>query len=232
MISVVVPVYNESDILGANIVRLSRAMDSLGKDYEIVIAEDGSTDGSHEAAKNLEGPGIRVLHSELRLGKGRAIANAMRSCVADIVVITDADLSSGPAQIPVLIAALEHGANIAIGSRLLPASRLHNRNPPRGMLSRAYNLLVRILFGTGVSDHQCGFKAFHRKRILEVLAETRDGGWFWDTELIVRAKRAGLKVVEVPVEWNERGSSRFILLSDVPAMALSLLWLRLRLWGS
>jgi len=205
----------------------------ISRDNEIIIAEDGSTDGSYRLAKSLESPRVHVLHSNERLGKGKAISRAAASTAADIILFMDVDMSSDPSQVGLLMAAIENGADIAIGSRLLPGSRLHIRSMLRSMMSKAYNTIIRLFFQTGVSDHQCGFKAFRSSTVSKLLSSVSDGGWFWDTELIVRAKKAGLEVKEVPIKWTERDYSVFSLVFDVPVMALSVLrlWFKVRSLG-
>jgi len=229
MITVVVPVYNESDILGANIVRLAKAMDSLGRDYEIIIAEDGSTDGSLAVAEKLKSRRVRILNSGNRIGRGLTLRNAMIAAKGGIIVHTDADLATDPMQIEKLIAGVENGLDICVGSRLLPGSKVHGRSLAREVSSRGYNLLVRALFKTSVRDHQCGFKAFRKSTLLPMLEHVQDRHWFWDTELLIRAQSKGLRVSEIPVAWTDRSRSNVRLSSDILYMGLAALRLRLRI---
>jgi len=233
-ICVIIPVHNGEKWLPNAIRSLNELLPLLSMDYEIIIAEDGSTDGSYKLAKSLESSRVHILHSDKRLGKGKAIARAVASTAADIVLFMDVDMASDPSQAGLLMAAIENGADIAIGSRLLPGSRLHIRSMLRSMMSKAYNALIRLLFRTGVSDHQCGFKAFRSSTVSKLLSSVSDGGWFWDTELIVRAKKVGLEVKEVPIKWTESEESVFSLVFDVPVMALSALrlWFKVRGMGS
>jgi len=233
-ICVIVPVHNGEKWLPNAIRSLGELLPSISRDNEIIIAEDGSTDGSYKLAKSLESSRIHILHSDERLGKGGAIARAAASTDADIILFIDVDMSSDPSQVGLLMEAIENGADIAIGSRLLPGSRLHIRSGLRSMMSKTYNALIRLLFRTGVSDHQCGFKAFRSITVSKLLSSVSDGGWFWDTEFIVHAKKAGLEVKEIPIKWTERDHSVFSLVFDVPVMALSALrlWFKVHgMWG-
>lgn len=232
MISVVIPVHNEARVLAAGIARLKKALDSLGTEYEVIISEDGSTDGSTGIAKKLaDGSSgkIRLLASEKRLGRGISLANAIRSARGDIVVYTDADLATDLGHLGELVREIDGGMDIVTGSRLLPGSVVEGRHFVREFFSRGYNLLLRILFRTSVRDHQCGFKAFRKSAVIPLLDEVKDKHWFWDSELLIRAQRKGLKVSEIPVRWSDRKQSGVNLQTDIPYMGLAALKLRLSL---
>jgi len=228
-ICIIIPVYNGKKWLSDSVNAVKGAMLSLNRDYGLIIAEDGSTDGSFELAKSLEGEHVRVVHSDKRLGKGNAIGKAILSTKSDIVVFIDVDLSANLRYLGLIILAVEQGADIAIASRLVKGSKIHNTRLMRGFLSRIYNLFIRLLFRTGISDHQCGFKGFRRASIVSLLGNIRNGGWFWDTELIVRAKRKELKITEIPIEWTDSRESSMNLFYDIPSMAFAAIRLRLEL---
>jgi glycosyltransferase involved in cell wall biosynthesis len=244
MLSIIVPVHNEAKTLEKNISSLERALsraDFLGsrgrtEPYEIIIAEDGSTDGTADIAKKLEsvskkGPStIRVIATTNRIGRGKSLANAIASAKGDIIIYMDADLSTDLTHIPTIINEIRSGKDISTGSRLLPDSLVVGRSALRDFASKGYNLLIRMLFGSKIHDHQCGFKAFNRQTILPLLSQARDNHWFWDTEILILAQRNGLKVSEVPVRWKDRAESTVRLRSDIIYMGLAALSLRLRLW--
>jgi hypothetical protein len=123
-----------------------------------------------------------------------------------------------------LIGAVRDGSDIATGSRLLPESNTE-RTGSRKMASRTYNFLVRLMLGSSIHDHQCGFKAFNKQRILPILPSIRSGHWFWDTELLVRCQRMGYTVREFPVRWRA-GKGTTVKLKDVFEMGSSII----RLW--
>jgi glycosyltransferase involved in cell wall biosynthesis len=227
MISVIVTVHNESQILRDNLPRLKRSLDALGREYEIILAEDGSNDDSLAVAKALESKTVRILSFAKRLGKGCAISNAIAEAKGDIIVHMDADLSTDLVALKPLIQEVENGAGICIGSRLVPGSTVRGRNTMRKIASHGYNGLLRLLFKTSVHDHQCGFKAFRKDDVTLLLPLVKDRHWFWDTELLVKAQANGLRVVEIPISWTEGPQSNVRLYSDIVYMGIAAMRLRL-----
>lgn len=226
MISVIIPIYNEEEILLSNVSRLSDAVRSLPEEYEILIAEDGSTDDSRLLANRLVSKSIRLINSPERLGRGLSLAHAIRQSRGSIVIYMDADLSTDLGMLGPVVEEIAKGADICTGSRLLADSKVIGRNSLRESLSRLYNLFLRLLFKTSVKDHQCGFKAFNRDKVLPLLDDVSDRHWFWDTELLIKAQDRGLRVTEVPVTWEDRKKSSVEPLVDVPYMLISMLKLR------
>jgi glycosyltransferase involved in cell wall biosynthesis len=226
-VSVILPVYNEGKVLKRNVRDIEQELKGSIGDFEIIIAEDGSTDGTAAIARSMSSERIRVLDSRKRLGKGAAIRRAANYADGDILVFMDADLASHPKQAGELVRLIRGGAAIVIGSRYLAGSRA-DRTPIRYFASKSFNMLVKGILGSKLSDHQCGFKAFRKDLILPVINKVEDKGWFWDTELLVRAQRDGLKVAEIPIEWKESGDSRFRLINDTCRMGMSLLRFRFR----
>lgn len=229
MISVVMPLHNEAPVLSANFPKLKKALDAMGLDYEIILAEDGSTDNTRQIAEGLSSGRVKILTSEKRLGRGLALKKAIRAARGDIVVYMDADLATDLSYLQPLIAQMEKGADIATGSRLVSGSKVHGRSFLREFFSRGFNLMLRLMFKTSLYDHQCGFKAFRKSEILPLLDEVKDRQWFWDSELFIRAQKKGLKVVEIPVEWTDRKDSSVKLSRDIPSMGFAALRLRMRL---
>ena len=128
-----------------------------------------------------------------------------------------------------LVSRVEKGAAIATGSRLLPGSST-KRSLRRDVASKGFNLLVRTLLGSKLKDHQCGFKAFDTKKIQPLLNEVEDTHWFWDTEMLVRAQRKGMRVDEIPIEWSEKGKGSTVdLKKDVAYMASKIIYLKSKL---
>ncbi|MCX6648349.1 MAG: glycosyltransferase family 2 protein [Candidatus Bathyarchaeota archaeon] len=227
-VSLIFPAYNEAGEIEHAV---NSAIEELGKitpSFEIIIAEDGSSDGTSEIAGRLtvEHPEVRNLHSVERLGRGRAFNKAFKAARGAILVYMDVDLATDITHLGALIDAIRGGADIAIGSRLLPESRV-KRSTRRNLASLCYNSLIRALFSTPVHDHQCGFKAFNGARLLEYIDEVEDTHWFWDTEVLIRGARRGLKIVEIPVEWAEGRGTKVRLLRDswrMGSKAISLWW--------
>ncbi|MDH7510560.1 MAG: glycosyltransferase family 2 protein [Methanolinea sp.] len=226
IVTVVIPVYNDRESLSVAIPRSLKAMGSVASTFELIVAEDGSTDGSALVVREWESRDnrVRLLHNDERLGRGKALSRAFSAARGDIVCYYDVDLATDLAHLPDLVRAIREGYDIATGSRLLPESRI-DRSGSRELASRTYNFLVRTILGSRVYDHQCGFKAFRKARLLSLLPEVRDTHWFWDTEVLVRAQRRGYTVKEFPVRWRE-GRGTTVKRKDVYQMGKAIL----RLW--
>ncbi|WP_456369622.1 lysylphosphatidylglycerol synthase domain-containing protein [Geoglobus sp.] len=202
MLSVIIPAHNEASRLESSIEKLVSYLSNSFSEFEIIIVEDGSTDGTDEIARKLaeKYECVRHIHSDERLGKGRAVFEGVKAARYDVVIYMDADLSTDLAHIRDLVNAIEDGWDIAIGSRLVRGSET-KRPFVRELPSRVYNMLTRIMLGSSIRDHQCGFKAFRKDVVLELGKKVKDNHWFWDTELLVLAQREGLRIREIPVRW-------------------------------
>ncbi|PVX23482.1 MAG: glycosyl transferase [Candidatus Bathyarchaeum sp.] len=205
MIVIAVPACNESKNLRNCIETLMKEAPPLGEDFHIVIAEDGSTDGTDLIAQKLEQkhPQVTHLHSPCKLGKGLALRQAFNAMEGDIYAFIDCDLATDMKFFPKLINSVREGNDLALGSRYMKGADA-NRVVLRDFPSRVYNGLIRLLFKDPVQDHQIGFKAFSRRLIKDVLNECDSTGWFWDTEIIIRSIHSNYKIVEFPVEWEEK----------------------------
>jgi glycosyltransferase involved in cell wall biosynthesis len=225
-VTAIIPVFNDRKALESAIPQSVGVLSAISENFELIVAEDGSTDGSRELVQEYENQDrrVRLLHSDERLGRGRALNRAIVKAQGTIACYYDADLATDMKHLPELIGAIRKGADIATGSRLMPESDI-KRTGGREIASRTYNFLVRLILGSSVHDHQCGFKAFNRDRILAVIPELRSGHWFWDTELLVRCQRRGYRVTEFPVRWRA-GKGTTVKAKDVVEMGSSIL----RLW--
>lgn len=224
-LSVILPAYNEADNLESAVSKLINELKPYN--YEIIIAEDGSTDGTDKIACILSKKNKQVihLHHDERLGRGNALKNAFKKASGDIIIYVDVDLATNIKFLEHAISAIENGDDISTGSRYLPDSETQ-RTFKRFFFSKIYNFLVKFLLKSPVNDHQCGFKAFNRKKVLPLLDEVKDTHWFWDTELLIRASRKGLKVSEFPIKWSESSSTKVNVLKDSKRMGMSIL----KLW--
>jgi glycosyltransferase involved in cell wall biosynthesis len=218
-VQIVVPVYNEQRVLQASIRRLHDYLtQQFNFAFEITIADNASTDATPRLARALAHaiPEVRVLRLE-RKGRGRALRAAWSRSEADVLAYMDVDLSTDLGALPgLLIPLLEERADVAIGSRLATGAQV-TRGIKRELISRSYNLLLRMSLGVGFSDAQCGFKAARREAAQALLAEVEDDGWFFDTELLYRAEQRGLEIHEVPVRWVDDPDSRVAILATVRA---------------
>jgi len=228
-ISAVLPVYNDREALSRAIPRSIEVLERISERIELIVAEDGSTDGSAELANaaGLNDPRIRLLHSDERLGRGRALQRAIQASRGTVVCYYDVDLATDIEHLPELVGAIREGAALATGSRLMTGSSVR-RTGEREIASRGYNFLVRQCLGSQIHDHQCGFKAFDRALVLPLLPTVQAAHWFWDTELLVRAQKAGLRVHEFPVRWKA-GKGTTVRVKDVFEMGSSIfkLWWQL-----
>jgi len=231
-VSVVLPAHNEAGILEPAVMEINKILNKYSEAYEIVIAEDGSTDGTDKKADELSkrSPTVRHLHSKKRLGRGKALKSAFQQSSGEILVYMDVDLATDVRQLKELIESIDkEGYDFATGSRLLPESKVE-RSGTRNITSIIYNFMVRAVLGSKVKDHQCGFKAFRREPLLQLLEEVEASHWFWDTELLVRAHRRGFRIREIPVLWKSGRETKVRLFHDSFYMGWQILalWWRLK----
>lgn len=210
VLDIVIPVYNEERDLPGCVRTLHRYLaDEVPYRSRITVADNASTDNTLAVARQLadELPDVDVIHLDAK-GRGGALYAAWMASDADVVAYMDVDLSTDLSALMPLVAPLISGhSDVAIGSRLAATSRVV-RGPKREFVSRSYNLILRGMLGAQFSDAQCGFKAVRAdvaRRLLPLVADT---GWFFDTELLVIAERAGLRIHEVPVDWVDDPDSR------------------------
>jgi glycosyltransferase involved in cell wall biosynthesis len=209
-VDVVVPVYNEEAALERSIRRLHAFLsDGFPFTWRIVVADNASADGTPLVARALaaELPGVVHLRLE-RKGRGLALRQAWSGSRARVVSYMDVDLSTDLRALLPLVAPLLSGhSDVAIGSRLAHGAHVV-RGPKREVISRSYNTILHAALRVRFTDAQCGFKAVTRDAAAQLLPQIRDDGWFFDTELLVLAGRAGLRIHEVPVDWVDDPDSR------------------------
>ena len=227
-VSVVFPAYNEAGLLEAAVNKVTSALNEITRSYEIIIAEDGSTDGTDKLAAVLteKYPFVKHIHGEKRLGRGTALKNAFKQSSGEVLVYMDLDLATDLKHLKPLVETVESETyEFATGSRMLPESNV-KRSGTRNIVSKTYNFMVRALLGSKVKDHQCGFKAFRREPLMQLLDEVEANHWFWDTEVLVRAYRRGYKIKEIPVSWKGGRETKVRLLQD----SFNMGWQILSLW--
>jgi len=220
-VEIVVPVRNEERDLAPSIRRLAAYLrERFPFTAQVTIADNGSSDQTWAVAQALArelGPDtVCAVHLDLP-GRGRALHAVWSASDAEVLAYLDVDLSTDlNALLPLVAPLLSGHSDVAIGTRLGPGSRV-SRGPKREIISRCYNLLLRATLGVGFSDAQCGFKAIRAAQARELLPLVRDTGWFFDTELLVLAERAGLRIHEIPVDWVDDPDSRV----DIVATAVA-----------
>ena len=228
-VTAVIPVFNDVEALKTAIAKSIEALEAYGKSFELIIAEDGSTDGSREYVEEWEKKDarVRLLHSDERQGRGRALNRALAESRGEIFCYYDVDLATDIKHLPELLGRIEDGADVSTGSRLMKDSTIV-RSGDREIASRGYNFLVRLFLGSKLRDHQCGFKAYKSAVLRELIPKIQAPHWFWDTESLVLAQKAGLKVDEFPVVWTQ-GPGTTVRFKDVSNMGKDILkmWWRL-----
>lgn len=205
---IVVPVYNEEQELEANIKILHDYLKKntpSGYKVAVVIVDNGSTDETpqigRKLAKNLSN--VEFLRIK-RKGRGRALRYAWKRSKAQIVGYMDADLSADLDYLFVLLQAIsKDGAHIAIGSRLAQGAEISGRTVMREIMSRGYNLLVKVFFNSKFQDAQCGFKAVKREIFLKLEPVIKNQNWFFDSELLIISSKLNLKITEIPIIWKD-----------------------------
>jgi uncharacterized protein (TIRG00374 family) len=229
-VSVVLPAYNEAGTIESTVATTLSTLAGFlpAGAFEVLVAEDGCDDRTPAIADRLaaEDDRIRHVHSDERLGRGGALERAFSAAGGDTLVYFDTDLATDMRHLEELVERVRSGdADVATGSRWLPGE-VADRPTKRGVPSKVYNGLVRFFLRSSLRDHQCGFKALSREAFTNLRDDIEDDHWFWDTELLIRAQRAGLVVSEFPVEWEPKGDTKVDLVRDVFGMGSQIL----RLW--
>ena len=218
MVDIVIPVHNEERGLRASVLRLHAYLtQQFPFSARITIADNASTDATPAVAAQLgeELPEVRVLRLNEK-GRGRALAAAWLTSDARVVSYMDVDLSTDlSALLPLVAPVISGHSQVSIGSRLVTGARV-TRGPKREVISRVYNILLRLVLRVRFKDAQCGFKALRADVARSLLPDVVNRNWFFDTELLVRAERAGLRIHELPVDWLDDPDSRV----DIVATAI------------
>jgi dolichyl-phosphate beta-glucosyltransferase len=211
MLSIVVPCYNEQDRLPATVDAIKRYMGEHGIDYELVLSDDGSKDGTAKViTEAMQGdPHVHAVKLPQNRGKGRALAEGVAVTHGERVLLTDADLSTPIDELPKLATRLDAGAGVAIASRSIKGSQVLISQPfYRVMMGKTFNLIVQALLLPGLWDTQCGFKLFRGDLARAVFAELKTDGFGYDPEALYLAKKRGERIAEVPVIWRHSAPTK------------------------
>lgn len=200
--SIILPAYNEAKNLGACVNEIKKALGNYN--YEIIIAEDGSTDNTYKIAKNIANKidGVRIIHDEKKLGRGLALKRAFKIAQGSVLAYLDVDMATHMKHLNTLLF-LSNSYDVVTASRYLTESKI-KRPALRMFVSKTYNYLIRSLLGCTVYDSQCGFKAFSKKFVEKEIFAIKEKSWAWDTIVLVTAIKKQYLVKEFPVEWNEK----------------------------
>jgi len=227
--SIIIPAYNESARIGATLERVLAYVAERDWDAEVIVVNDGARDNTADIVRGYAAtnPRLRMLENPGNRGKGYSVRNGMLHARGEILLFSDADLSSPIEEADKLFAALRQGADIAVGSRwLLRHLQTRPQSLLRQLFGRVFNLLLRVTLGLNFKDTQCGFKAFTRSAAQAVFPRQQIEGWGFDPELLYLAKRFNLKAVEVPVAWQHSEGTRIRPLRDGTKMFVEMLKIR------
>ena len=229
-VDIVIPVYNEEHVLADSVATLRKFLaQGFAHQYRIVVADNASTDGTLAVAQKLakKHADVASLHVPQK-GRGRALRAAWLASPADIVCYMDVDLSTDLAAFAPLIESIaSEGYDVATGTRLARGADIR-RSLRREAISRGYNVMIKGLFFTRFSDAQCGFKAASRRAVQDLVPLIENNEWFFDTELLILAEKAGYRLKEVPVRWLEDPDTRVNVPKTVWEDVRGLLRLRLK----
>jgi len=217
IISVFIPVYNEEEIIEDSLKKIIKEMKNIGRNFEIIVVNDGSTDRTYEIiesiphviARHYAGPSRRENLADSFFHSGSEIG------ADNIIIFMDSDLSVPLKHVKDLLKELDDGADIVVGSKYsgIKATRSFYRR----FFSVMYNFVIRTMFQSKIKDHNCGFKAF-RREMLAIISEMGHNsvrGWFWDAEFLIRAQKLGCDVREIPVDWTRAEKSTFSLKREI-----------------
>jgi len=227
--SIIIPAYNEGTRLGATLERVLAYISKQRWDAEVIVVNDGSRDQTADLVRNFARahPELRLIENPGNRGKGYSVRNGMLHAEGELLLFSDADLSSPIEEAVKLFAAIENGCDVAIGSRWLrPELQTERQSPLRQFYGRVFNLLLRILLGLRFKDTQCGFKAFTRIAAQKIFPLQQIERWGFDPELLFLARKFGFRVKEVPVAWAHAGGTRIQPLRDGLRMFAEVLKIR------
>jgi glycosyltransferase involved in cell wall biosynthesis len=228
-ISIVIPVFNESRRIADSLGKVREFLGKTPLSFEILVVNDGSTDGTAEIVRRFEREGVRLIHHAENLGKGHSVRSGVLKAIGTYVLFSDADLSTPIDELPKLydIAERDH-ADIVIGSRALDRRYIERHQSRfREIGGIVFNRLVRIGLGLKLHDTQCGFKLFHRDRTRSIFEKQTIDGFAFDPEILFLATRSRLRIREVSVRWSHADDTKVRVIRDGLRMIADLVRIRL-----
>lgn len=228
ILSVVIPAYNESERIIPTIGAVAHAVSNMGIPWELLISDDGSKDDTVAQVEALELTNLRVIKAPQNMGKGNAVRQGMLAADGKIRVFTDADNSSPIEEVTKLLAAIDAGAAVAIGSRGMAESEVVGKSGLRWLMSNTLNTIVKIGLRLPYNDTQCGFKAFTAEAAEAIFGAQTIPGFSFDLEILYLAGRFGFPVKEIPISWYDAPGSKVNSLKDSVGFLQDMLRIRMQ----
>ena len=231
-LSIIIPAYNEEKRIPNTLLKLLNYLSTKSYQWEIILVDDGSTDRTSEIAREvIKNNSLTVIKNHLNQGKGYSVKRGVLSSTGNVLLFSDADLSTPIEELDKMLLWIDKGYDIVIGSRALPESIIETRQPwYRQLMGKTFNLLVQSLVLKGFNDTQCGFKCFTRESALRVFTLQRLTGFAFDVEILYIAQKCSFKIKEQPVRWINSPESKVRLLKGPLSMILELLKIRFYDW--
>lgn len=226
-LSLVLPAYNEQERIAESVRAVDCALARMGCTYEIIVGSDGCTDRTVEAVRRLGLPSTRIIERP-HGGKGAILRDCLMTSRGEYAGFLDADLEIDVSYVPEFVKALDDGFDAAVASKTLNYAYASERRLSRRISTRGYNLLVRLFFGSPLTDHQAGLKLFRGDYLRSILPSIDSAGWLWDTEVLLRLLRDGKRIKEIPVKTRSFRESRVGMIVTSFDMLGGLLGLYLR----
>lgn len=229
-VSLIIPAYNSGNVIQDTVEVSIDRLSNICNEFEVIVSDNRSTDDTAELVKHQaeKSEYIRYVY-EPNPGRGLAVETGFQAAQGDILCFIDDDLSTNMDYLTELLYPIANDtADLTVGSRRIPGEEA-DRPLDRDIMSRTYNMLVRILLESSVYDHQIGFKAIRNSAFCEITNKIKAEHWFWDTELLVMAQQCGYRIKEFPVEWEPTEDSSVDLFEDVPTLARQIAQLAVRL---
>lgn len=225
-LSIIIPAYNEENRIIKSLEKAITYLENHNYNFEIIVVDDGSSDNTTKVLTNYH-PKVTVLSLNKNLGKGAAVRKGMLQAIGNVKLFSDADFSTPIYEITKLLDKIQSGADICIGSRAIDRKMVKEHQPfYREFMGKTYNKIVQLLVFKGITDTQCGFKAFTKKASEIIFPNAKINGFSFDVELLFLAHKFGLKVEQVPVEWYNDKRSTVNPIKDSTMMIIELFKIR------
>lgn len=228
-VSIIFPVFNEEKRVLKNLINSHSFMELLNIPYEIIVVDDGSRDDTAQIIKQLIKDKTAIVFFSLKknIGKGGAIRHGIMKSKGKFLFFSDVDLSVPISYIPKFVQAIDRGYDIAIASRRKKGAVVKiKQHPIRQTLGHIFTKLSTIIFDLEVTDVTCGFKAFSSKSAKMLFSQSKINHWAFDTEILYLARKRGLRLKEIPVQWSNQKGTKVNLINDIPRTLLDLITIR------